>query len=1035
MKIRKVNIDTFRLFNDEEISFVNPRHQNRCANLVAIHAPNGFGKTSLFDAIEFCVTNNIKRLKTSNFKEDIKSDKAENSFSSFIHNKDYPDKDVSVKILFEDGSGKERKVSPNEEMKLLKGDAENGYFSDVMLSQDWFSRFLSATDGTQRFEMFTKNFKDTDGLLEYYGQLKTAKNIISKIIAQKNREIIDEKKKLDGNDDAKITEHLYDTIKQLGSTGINIRWDGIIGDKQIESLTLQGDQMYFDVGRELDNANALINSIEKVKDGQDGLIEAAAMSVTVARIDELSKQIKGHQQQLNKVLALKSLYATIDALKTEVAKYISANIELDYLIKKYPGYKEATEKIDEIQKQREVIVKELDLLSDILLSKEQELKKEEGALEGFVKERDGWKNKKDSLKDDFTNYQMLLNQIKQLDEEEQNIGQIVAQLNQKIGHQEEERKRLIQVHELLQQFGLTVELDDYKEETKMIIVLAQDIKEMNETVRGLDKTISEQQEYMGQVEALVVSARELSSTLKSGECPLCGHNYGHLESLLAAIEGNQSISKSVEAAIRQKAETVSSIEKAKMKSDGIYRQLMEKTNGRIAAIDTTIKEFQATKQEKENTLAVTRFNRQEAQRRIAEEFLSFENRTEEQVLAIYSEHLFQAERKAAETDEKIKALTEELKTTQSRSKQLSDDREAKNKELLEIEKNPDYVEYSHKLQERNESQPSLTLWEQQLTDNEKLIADFGGKIDAAGKEKVKMEEQGLALSQEASLTEQVNAMLTEKNALDALWFSTIQYIRNNCKIDDVDKDTPPKIIISRLDAVNVKSQNRARVAESQQKLLDSFKNLLLIAERYNVEQKVKKRISDLEKQIVRREKQRDEIEEETGKLKTFLDGFVQSYFQLDLINRLYNTIDPHPNYKKIHFKCDFEQKQPRLNVIMESVVDGNDKIVPNLYLSTAQINILSFCIFMAKAVFAKTDDGKDLDCIFVDDPIQALDDINILSMIDLLRNVAFTLNKQIVITTHDKNFFQLLQKKMPQDKFNACYLCLKERGKFSAVES
>ena len=64
MKIKNVEIDSFRLFDNEKVPFVNPQHQERCANLVAIHAPNGFGKTSLFDAIEFCVTNNIQRLKT-----------------------------------------------------------------------------------------------------------------------------------------------------------------------------------------------------------------------------------------------------------------------------------------------------------------------------------------------------------------------------------------------------------------------------------------------------------------------------------------------------------------------------------------------------------------------------------------------------------------------------------------------------------------------------------------------------------------------------------------------------------------------------------------------------------------------------------------------------------------------------------------------------------------------------------------------------------------------------------------------------------
>ena len=89
---------------------------------------------------------------------------------------------------------------------------------------------------------------------------------------------------------------------------------------------------------------------------------------------------------------------------------------------------------------------------------------------------------------------------------------------------------------------------------------------------------------------------------------------------------------------------------------------------------------------------------------------------------------------------------------------------------------------------------------------------------------------------------------------------------------------------------------------------------------------------------------------------------------------------------------------------------------------------------MARALFAKTDDGQDVGCVFIDDPLQALDDINILSMIDMLRNVAFSLDRQIVMTTHDLNFFELLQKKIPQSKFNACYLRLVERGKFETVQ-
>ena len=90
-----------------------------------------------------------------------------------------------------------------------------------------------------------------------------------------------------------------------------------------------------------------------------------------------------------------------------------------------------------------------------------------------------------------------------------------------------------------------------------------------------------------------------------------------------------------------------------------------------------------------------------------------------------------------------------------------------------------------------------------------------------------------------------------------------------------------------------------------------------------------------------------------------------------------------------------------------------------------------FCIFLVKALYAKTDKKEDLGCIFIDDPIQALDDINVLSMIDLLRNVAYSLDKQIILTTHDRNFFELLKKKVLAELFGSSFLELKLREVFS----
>ncbi len=1031
MKIKQVEIDSFRLFDDEKIPFVNPHHQDECANLVAIHAPNGFGKTSLFDAIEFCVTNNIQRLKHVNsFKEDVKSDQAQNDFSSFIHNKDNPDKEIGIKITYEDGTRKERKVSPDDEMKLLKGDPENGYFSEVMLSQDWFTRFLSANDATQRFEIFTKNFEDTNGLLEYYEQMKTAHRVLRNQIADRNKKIATEKKELKEKIDEKIVEHLSETVEKMAEAGVEIRWNRTISDKQIEDLSLQGEQRRFETDEELKNSRAVVGKIEKAKSGQDGLIGLGELAAVLSQIAKLVRKSKEIQAKLQKIQTLKTLIETIGKLNAELVKCEGVRKELDFLIQRYPAYKKIAEEIIEETRQRDIKVNEQELLNGKISAKGQELNDVQDQHGNQTKERDGWKNKKESLKDEYAKYQALLTQIKKSNEDEQKENQKLSQLAPKIEEQEKESQRLASMYTIVHRGAVTIELDDYKEESKRIIALARTKKEKTALADKLGQTIQEQQRYMGQVEALVVSAREMAVTLKSGVCPLCGQNHGQVDSLLAAIEGNKSISKSIEDTIKLKVETEQEIEKLKQESNNQYRQLEDKLQERITIANAAIEKLKDEKKEIDEAIAKTRQIRQATVEMISMKYSQFENLTEAQVLAIYEERLQQAEKQLAEAAKRKDEIAAALNKLRTDHQQLTQQIDGMNKALLAKQNQLDYADYQRKLNERGEKDATLELWQQQYDEINKAIASYKEKITTAGEDKINMEENGVLLTEETVLTAQSVNYSTVKNALETQYFKTIQFVKEDCKVKNVETETTPDIILQEVEKTKKHYVELIDVCENRSRLLAAYMNLLKSAEQYNGQQKTKKRIEDYEKQIGRLEKRQEDIDTEIEKLKSYLEEFVQSYFQLDLINRLYNTIDPHPSYKKVRFECDFNQKKPKLLVIMESVKDGNDKIVPNLYLSTAQINILSFCIFMAKAMFAKSDDGKALDCIFVDDPIQALDDINILSMIDLLRNVAFTLNKQIVITTHDQNFFNLLQKKMPQDKFNACYLQLKERGKF-----
>lgn len=184
---------------------------------------------------------------------------------------------------------------------------------------------------------------------------------------------------------------------------------------------------------------------------------------------------------------------------------------------------------------------------------------------------------------------------------------------------------------------------------------------------------------------------------------------------------------------------------------------------------------------------------------------------------------------------------------------------------------------------------------------------------------------------------------------------------------------------------------------------------------------------NLEETIDGMKKQLDQLQQEKDRLSAYVKKYVDHFFDKKLINKLYNTIDPHPKYKQINFDCDFDKQSPRLYVKMGTVNESAGEIIPNLYFSSAQINILSFCIFMAKALNAKYKAGN-VDCIFIDDPIQAMDDIYVLSVVDLLRNVAFGNDKQVVITTHDRNFYELLKKKCPSYIFDSKFFKFQEKG-------
>lgn len=138
-----------------------------------------------------------------------------------------------------------------------------------------------------------------------------------------------------------------------------------------------------------------------------------------------------------------------------------------------------------------------------------------------------------------------------------------------------------------------------------------------------------------------------------------------------------------------------------------------------------------------------------------------------------------------------------------------------------------------------------------------------------------------------------------------------------------------------------------------------------------------------------------------------LKGLIKENLDVNLFNQIYELLNPHRRFKIIDFNVDVRHNKIGINFNAK-----HSKITarPEFLFSSAQLNTFGICMFLSMAL---RQNWLDLDTILIDDPIQNLDDINILSFVDFLRSLldSKSLKKQIVLSTHDERFYDLMIKK------------------------
>jgi exonuclease SbcC len=126
-----------------------------------------------------------------------------------------------------------------------------------------------------------------------------------------------------------------------------------------------------------------------------------------------------------------------------------------------------------------------------------------------------------------------------------------------------------------------------------------------------------------------------------------------------------------------------------------------------------------------------------------------------------------------------------------------------------------------------------------------------------------------------------------------------------------------------------------------------------------------------------------------------------------LLQRIYARTDPHPAFQVVRFFTHVTRGRGHLSTAIEDALAELSTDTPAAILSSSQMNALAVAVFLS---FNLGLPKLPLRLAMLDDPLQSLEEVNLLGSIDLLRRTKD--RRQLFVSTHDSRFGKLLELKL-----------------------
>jgi exonuclease SbcC len=1041
-KIEKVIIENFRAYEGtHDFSFLTPKG---LANLVVVYAPNGYGKTSFFDAVEWAFSNKIRRFENGVLKQELESKDFASGDQIILTNRSAYAKGGTGQITISTDENKiiRRTVVPrqinNTDIKNdyrdvpLHGDynqLEINKFSDYnMLTQDQIDSFLRFKSPEEKFEALKEFWPEGSEASTAFSTLTT----YSKVLIAKAADI-----------QHKINNYSAQIEQNINSDANFSKINNWITEFNAEKLT---NIIFPSISKDINDEvyRGIIQSNETYKLIVAGeATNAGNMSI---RFDALTLL---HTSYLDHVSALESAEKSLSQQKT-----LLANLEKIRVLQETNANSSTTLKkllIEKADWERVIF-----LFPEFTIDKSQ-LQSLQSATHGFYEEIEEKTELKNLVDEEIADIAIeRANALSNLEQEREIASKIEVNLRQieklrkdildGLDHQQysefciadtvAKTAHIYQDRDFIKEILNNNNFSGYKTvdfEVNFYIDLlgnrTQKHQDIVEQLRLLEVEMETKGSFNENLSRLVKWATNQVSSQHISSCPMCNTAFNDVDDLLRAInseKGDILMMSDLEKNIEEYSLIRSYLQEEVMEAESylltFFQNRLSDLNHSIEISELTIDQLESIIRRAQDSIDHAEIVIDQIFGQITPntEFLDYSSTDLNEIRINNYQNITNLTAFIKEQDEILTRKNNDLKTLNNGLIVLRNSVSNNANRTNLILAKETYIECSELLNKLYVDQDQLNTGylEEQLLERSVAIglenSIIGRNKQTIGEIEGEFKENGNLLN-EAELKESLAE--TERQ-------------HNNFRQEKINFESSYSALIKDGDFTLGSIQNQYELFHNKElellklkERLDAFGIDLAIIETDVVRNGLQKELIALKKDQTKVEIALNRIEKSKTTVGDFITKGIDDYFNKDVINQIYSKIEPHPKLTEIDIRADSTGRQPRLTIRAKN---DSEELAPGLFLSTGQVNVLSLSIFIARAYEMG---NSHFDCILMDDPVQNMSDINVLSFVDLLRILIMDQDKQVMISTHDEKFFRLLKNKLSPGYFKSKFIELGSYGK------